>query len=240
MAFTFTQHLVLTLLAMSKPLALIVGVGDGLSASLARLLFQEGYSLALAARDPSKLSALAQDTEATCFACDATKVDSVQTLFTSLPSPPRVVIYNPSRAVRGPIQEVDPEEVKKAMEVTAFGSFLVGQQAAAAMLKEGQGTILFTGASAGVKGFPKSAAFAMGKFAQRGLAQSMSRELHPQNVHVAWVGIDGAIRNPGHTESSPDSMLDPDDVAQTFLHLIRQNRSAWSNEVTVRPWVEKF
>ena len=138
------------------------------------------------------------------------------------------------------IQDVDPEEVKAAIEITAYGSFLVGQQAAKAMLKEGQGTILFTGASAGVKAFPKSAAFGMGKFAQRGLAESMARELHPQNIHVAWINIDGGIRNPGRTEPSPDSMLNPDDIAQTYLNLINQHRSAWSNEIAIRPWVEKF
>lgn len=225
---------------MSKPLALIVGVGDGLSASLARLLFADGYSLALAARNTSKLSDLANETQATCYACDATKTKDVEMLFSSLESPPRVVIYNPSRAVRGSIQDVNAEEVKDAMDITAYGSFLVGQQAAKIMLKEGQGTILFTGASAGVKAFPKSAAFAMGKFAQRGLAQSMARELHPQNVHVAWINIDGGIRNPGRTEPSPDSMLNPDDIAQTYLALINQHRSAWSNEIAIRPWVEKF
>lgn len=225
---------------MSKPLALIVGVGDGLSASLARLLFKEGYSIALAARDTGKLTDLARETDASCYACDATKVNDVQKLFASLESPPRVAIYNPSRIVRGPIEQVDPEQVKAALDVTAYGSFLVGQQAAAAMLKEGQGTILFTGASAGVKAFPRSAAFAMGKFAQRGLAESMARELHPQNIHVAWINIDGGILNPRRTETNPDSMLHPDEIAKMYLTLINQHRSVWSNEVTIRPWVEKF
>lgn len=142
--------------------------------------------------------------------------------------------------VRGSIQDVDPEQVKAAIDTTAFGSFLVGQQAAAAMLKEGQGTILFTGASAGVKGFPKSAAFAMGKFAQRGLVQSMSRELHPQGIHVVWINIDGGIRNAGVQEWSSDAMLNPDDIAQTYFDLINQHRSAWSEEIALRPWVEKF
>ena len=239
-----TQTLLFTalnsLLVMSKPLALIVGVGDGLSASLARLLYKEGYRVALAARDTTKLTALATETDAACYACDATNADAVKKLFADLEAPPRVVVYNPSRLVRGPIAEVDPNEVKLSLDVTAFGSFLVGQQAAAAMLKEGQGTILFTGASAGVKAFPKSAAFAMGKFAQRGLAQSMSRELHPQNIHVVWINIDGGIRNPGRTEPSPDSMLDPNEIAKTYLTLINQDRSVWTNEIALRPWVEKF
>jgi NAD(P)-dependent dehydrogenase (short-subunit alcohol dehydrogenase family) len=105
-----------------------------------------------------------------------------------------------------------------------------------------RGTILFTGASAGVKGFPLSAPFAMGKFAQRGLAQSMARELHPRGIHVAWINIDGAIRNPERaaTADTPDSMLDPDAIAREYMHLIHQDRSAWSDELTLRPWVERF
>lgn len=149
------------------------------------------------------------------------------------------------RRVRGPLTDLDPAKVRHAVEVTAFGAFLVGQQAARRMLDQQpmsgvRGTILFTGASAGVKGFPHSAPFAMGKFAQRGLAESMARELHPKGIHVAWINIDGAIRNPGREESAPDAMLDPDAIAQTYLSLIRQHRSAWSNEIAVRPWVEAF
>lgn len=232
---------------MSAPLALIVGVGDGLSASLARLLNAEGYRLALAARNPEKLAALAEETGASTHGCDAADPAGVAALFAALPEAPRVVIYNPSARVRGPLVELDPEGVRRAIEVTAFGAFLVGQGAARAMLGADpvqgvRGTILFTGASAGVKGFAQSAAFAMGKFAQRGLAQSMSRELHPQGIHVAWINIDGGIRNPGRAEApdAPDSMLDPDAIAQTYLALIRQHRSAWSEEVAVRPWVERF
>jgi len=154
----------------------------------------------------------------------------------------RVAIYNPSARVRGPITELDPQAVRSAIEITAFGAFLFGQRAAQTMLDEGQGTILFTGATAGVKGFAHSASFAMGKFAQRGLAQSMSRELHPQNIHVVWVNIDGGIRGSKREEPAerPDSMLDPDAIAQSYLALIRQHRSAWSYEIEVRPWQEKF
>lgn len=227
---------------MTKPLALIVGVGDGLSASLARLLYAQGYQIALAARDTDKLSLLAQETNAATFRCDAASTEDVAAMFAKIEGRLEVVIYNPSARVRGPIAQLDPEAVHKAIEVTAFGSFLVGQHAAKRMLEAGQGTILFTGASAGVKGFPNSATFAMGKFAQRGLAESMARELHPKNIHVAWINVDGGIRNPGRTEPAdqPDSMLDPDAIAQTYLDLIRQHRSAWSNEATVRPWVESF
>lgn len=227
---------------MEKPVVLIVGVGDGLSASLARLFSTEGYRIALAARDVDKLADLATATEATVHQCDGADPDDVARLFTELESPLRVVIYNPSARVRGPITQLDPEAVRKAVEVTAFGAFLVSQQAARVMLDEGEGTILLTGASAGVKGFPQSATFAMGKFAQRGLAESLARELHPQGIHVAWINIDGGIRNPGRTESPdrPDSMLDPDAIARSYLALVRQDRSAWSNELTVRPWVENF
>jgi NAD(P)-dependent dehydrogenase (short-subunit alcohol dehydrogenase family) len=235
---------------MPNPLAVIVGVGDGLSASLARQLSERGYALALAARNTDKLTALAAETKASTHALDAADPAAVAALFGSLPTAPRVAIYNPSARVRGPITDLDPEAVRKAVEVTAFGAFLVGQAAArrmlAAPLKDGtRGTILFTGASAGVKGFPQSAPFAMGKFAQRGLAQSMARELHPQGIHVAWVNIDGGIRNPSRPEridadGNPDSMLDPDAIARTYLALIDQHRSAWSEEIAVRPWVERF
>uniref|UniRef100_UPI003B526077 SDR family NAD(P)-dependent oxidoreductase n=1 Tax=Roseovarius indicus TaxID=540747 RepID=UPI003B526077 len=232
---------------MSKPLAVIVGVGPGLSASLARLLSGEGYDVVLAARDVGKLQELSVETGAQALALDAVDIKAVAGFFEALDRAPEVVIYNPSARVRGPVAELDPEEVRKAVEVTAFGAFLTGQAAAKRMLsaepKDGvRGTILFTGASAGVKGFPQSATFAMGKFAQRGLAESMARELHPQGIHVAWVNIDGAIRNPGRTEPAdkPDSMLDPDAIARAYLDLIRQDRSAWSNELTLRPWVERF
>ena len=227
---------------MTQPLALIVGAGDGLSASLARLLHREGYRIALAARNIDKLANLADETGAATYQCDAASPQEVAAMFAELEGPLSVAIYNPSARVRGPIAELDPAEVHKAIDVTAYGSFLVGQQAARLMLEIGEGTILFTGASAGVKGFPNSSTFAMGKFAQRGLAESMARELHPKNIHVAWINIDGGIRNPGRSEppDQPDSMLDPDAIAQTYLDLIRQHRSSWSNEATVRPWVERF
>ena len=227
--------------------ALIVGAGSGNSASLARLLTREGYAVHLAARDTAKLASIAQETGAVAHNCDAKDPASVKALFAGLAGRLDVVVCNPSARVRGPITTIDPEEVRRALEVTAFGSFLVGQQAAGRMLAQEpvggiRGTILMTGASAGVKGFPQSAAFAMGKFAQRGLAQSMSRELHPQGVHVGWINIDGGIRNPGRDEPAdrPNSLLDPDAVAATYLSLINQHPSAWSEEISIRPWVEKF
>jgi len=224
-----------------KPLALVVGVGDGLSASLARLLAREGHDLVLASRDIAKLSALAGETGATLHGCDAADETSVSALFAALPRPPDVVIYNPSWRVRGPLVDLNPSHVRKTLDITAFGAFLVAQQAARKMLPRGKGVIVFTGASAGVKGYAKSAPFAMGKFALRGLAQSMARELHPLGVHVAHVVIDGGIKSA--TRADPDGrghLLDPDSIAQTYLHLIRQPRDAWSWEIEVRPWVETF
>lgn len=232
---------------MNEPLALIVGVGNGLSASLARLLHRQGFRLALAARNVDKIAGLAEETGATRHGCDASDPAEVEALFAKLEGRLGVAIYNPSARQRAPLIDLDPEAVRSAIQVTAYGAFLVGQAAARRMLDQDaedgvRGTILFTGASAGVKGFPQSAPFAMGKFAQRGLAQSMARELHPKGIHVAWINIDGAIRNPGRTEpkDKPDSMLDPDAIAMSYLSLVQQNRSAWSHELELRPWVETF
>ncbi|MEL7164465.1 MAG: SDR family NAD(P)-dependent oxidoreductase [Pseudomonadota bacterium] len=231
---------------MTQSHAVIVGVGDGLSASLARVLASD-HQVTLCARTKTKMEAVAEETGANMVMLDGTDEAAVASMFDALPTAPRVVIYNPSARVRGSVAELDVEDVRRAVDVTAIGSFIVGKHAARRMLKAEQingvrGTILFTGASAGVKGFPQSATFAMGKFAQRGLAQSMSRELHPKGVHVAWINIDGGILNPGRTEPSdrPGSMLRPDAIAQTYRHLIDQDRSCWSNEVAVRPWVETF
>ncbi len=224
-----------------KPLALIVGVGDGLSASLARLLAREGYDLVLASRVIGKLSALAMQTDAALQTCDASDETSVNALFAALPRDPDAVIYNPSFRVRGALVDLNPMHVRKTIEITAFGAFLVAQQAARRMLARGGGTIIFTGASAGVKGYAKSAPFAMGKFALRGLAQSMARELHPQGVHVAHVVIDGGIRSAQRPDpEGRDATLDPDAIALEYLRLIRQPRNAWSWEIEVRPWLETF
>jgi NAD(P)-dependent dehydrogenase (short-subunit alcohol dehydrogenase family) len=225
--------------------ALIVGAGQGLSASLARLFAREGMSVALAARQPDKLGGLKAETKAEAFACDATDAGQVAQLFADVEQrfgAPDVVVYNASARARGPLVDLVPAEVQRAIAVSAFGGFLVAQQATRRMLARGFGAILFTGASASVKGYPQSAAFAMGKFALRGLAQSMARELAPQGIHVAHFVIDGAIRNPGRTEPTdkPDSMLDPDAIAANYLDILRQSRSAWSWELELRPWVERF
>lgn len=224
--------------------ALIIGAGAGLSASLARKLGAAGWDVALAARNTEKLAPLAAETRASLHACDAADVEGVAALFAGLDAAgrtPSLVIYNPSFRVRGPVATLDPAQVRRTLEVTAFGAFLAAQQAAQRMLAAGRGSIFFTGASAGVKGFPQSAPFAMGKFALRGLAESMARELHPQNVHICHFVIDGGIASATRVaEPGADSLLDPDAIADTYLHVLAQPRSAWSSEIALRPWVEKF
>jgi len=221
------------------PKILIVGAGDGLSASLARLMSVEGWSVALAARDTAKLADLAAQTRATVHVCDAADPAQVEALFAAA-GDAEAVVYNPSYRTRGALVDLDPKEVWRSLEVTAFGAFLVAQQAARRMLPRGHGTILLSGASAGVKGYARSAPFAMGKFALRGLAQSMARELHPAGIHIAHVVIDGGIRSARRPDPAADSLLDPDAIAATYLHLLRQPRSCWSWEIEVRPWTEVF
>ncbi len=225
--------------------ALIVGAGRGLSASLARLLTQEGIAVTVAARDTAKLESLCKETGARAIRCDAQDETQVAQMFNEIDragNSPDVVIYNPSARARGPVVELIPAEVQRTLQITAFGAFLVAQQAARRMVPKGHGAILFTGASASVKGYARSAPFAMGKFAVRGLAQSLARELSPQGIHVAHFVIDGAIRPPGQTGDAarPDSTLDPDAIASMYVNILRQPRSAWTWEVELRPWVEPF
>ena len=225
--------------------ALIVGVGSGLSASLARLFSKAGMKIALGARRADGLAALAQEVGGKAFACDAADPADVAKLFNGVEAAfgaPDVVVYNASYRTRGPLVELVPEEVAKSIAVSAFGGFLVGQEAVKRMLPKHHGAVIFTGASASVKGYAQSAPFAMGKFALRGLAQSMARELQPQGIHVAHVVIDGGIRSEGRPNppDKPDSMLDPDAIAQSYLHLLQQPRSAWAWEIELRPWLERF
>jgi NAD(P)-dependent dehydrogenase (short-subunit alcohol dehydrogenase family) len=225
--------------------ALIVGVGPGLSASLARLFARNGLQVALAARNTDKLQSLAAETAAATFACEATEPEEVAGLFdvvVATQGVPDIVVYNASARARGPITDVEPDAVARAISVSAFGGFLVAQQAARHMVARGSGAILLTGASASVKGYPQSGAFAMGKFALRGLAQSMARELAPKGVHVAHFVIDGGIRSAVRQDpnDNPDSLLDPDAIAESYWHVATQPRSAWTWEVELRPWVERF
>lgn len=225
--------------------ALVVGVGPGFSASLARRFAAAGIKLALASRHPEKVAALAAETGATAHRCDVADAGAVARVFEAVDAsqpPLDLVVFNPSARLRGPIAELDPNAVAQALAVSAMGGFHVGQHAARRMLASGGGAILFTGASASVKGFAQSAPFAMGKFALRGLAQSMARELGPKGIHVLHLVIDGGIRSATRMvpADAPDSLLDADAIAETAWHALNQPRSAWSHELEVRPWVEKF
>lgn len=220
---------------------LIVGVGAGLSASIARKCFDAGMHVTLVARNIEKIKQIAEETNAAVFACDASEPEQVKELFEQQDGFGRsldLVVYNPSARVRGPIHELDIQQTKKALEITSFGAFLVAQQASQRMLEQGHGSIFFTGASAGVKGFANSSVFAMGKFGLRGLAQALARELHPKNIHVGHFVIDGRITS--LPQNGNDDCLSAESIAETYLQFHRQCRSSWSWEVELRPWVETF
>ena len=230
-----------------QEIALIVGSGPGLSASLARLFNKNGMKVALAARNVKKLDGLVKEIDARGYPCDASSPTDVKNLFQSVNQDlgdPTLVVYNASGRIRGPVTELNPEDVRQTILITCYGGFLIGQEAARRMLKAGRGTLLFTGASASVKGYANSPAFAMGKMGLTGLVQSMARELQPRNIHVAQVVIDGGIDSPERPERrnarGPDGCLDPDAIAQTYLHLHRQHRSSWAYHIELRPWSEEF
>ena len=224
---------------------LIVGAGSGLSASLARRCKADGMTVVLAARDGAKAADVVAETDALFLTCEASNIDAVAALFAELDNSigtPDLVVYNPSARLRGPITDLDPAATRDAIEVTCFGAFLVAQQAARRMLERGSGSIFFTGASAGVKGFANSSVFAMGKFGLRGLAQALARELHPQNIHIGHFVIDGGIKSDrvDRQDDGTDRMLDPDAIAEAYLQFHKQHRSAWGWEVELRPWGERF
>ena len=226
-------------------IALIIGAGAGLSASLARKLSSRGHQVVLASRDPSDLSTLCEQTGATAIACNARDRDDVAALFERIDAMDgdlEVAVYNPSARVRGGITELDPQAVENAILVTAYGAFLMAHHAARRMEARGRGALLFTGASAGVKGFANSSTFAMGKFALRGLCQSLARELHPKGIHVGHFVIDGGIADAVRPERAQegDAMLEPDAIADSYMHFLDQHRSSWAWEIELRPWVERF
>jgi NAD(P)-dependent dehydrogenase (short-subunit alcohol dehydrogenase family) len=231
----------------SGEIAVIVGAGSGLSASLARVCAAAGMNVALAARRTDKLQALAAETKAKVFACDVAQPKQVMALFSGIAREwgvPDLVVFNAGYRTRGPFLDLDPVEVQKTLTISAYGGFLIAQAAASLMVPRGKGSIFFTGASASVKGYAQSAPFAMAKFALRGLAQSMARELQPQGIHIAHFVIDGGISSSrgalSTDEKAGDKWLDPDAIAETYLAVHRQHRSAWSLEMEVRPWVETF
>ena len=220
-------------------IVLIVGVGPGLSSSIARLCASRKMKVILAARDIEKLENLKKEIDAITISCDASDVKSVQNLFKEIDKigVPNLVIYNPSMRVKGSITEIDAIKVQKAINVTCFGAFLISQEASKRMLERKSGSIFFTGATAGVKGFANSSAFAMGKFALRGLAQSLARELHPQNIHIGHFVIDGAI---GREPYGDYQTMHPDEIAKSYLSFYDQEKSAWAWEIELRTSVEKF
>ena len=220
--------------------ALIVGAGSGLSASLARLCALKGMKVVLAARNIEKLQNLKKEIGASTIKCDATNIKSVTNLFKKtdkIIGVPNLVIYNPSKSLGGSIVDLDPKKAHEAIDVTCYGGFLVAQQAAKRMLKKKRGSIFFTGATASIKGFPESSVFAMGKFGLRGLAQSLARELHPQNIHIGHFIIDGGI---GKENYGSYKTIHPDEIAKVYLQFHNQDKSAWSWETQLRTSVEKF
>ena len=222
---------------------LIVGAGPGLSASLGHLFKSEGMNIAFAARNIKKLKPLASDIDALCIECDAANPDQVKKMFEQVDNKigsPSIVIYNPSARIRGSIETLDPTDTKTALDTTCYGAFLVAQQAAIRMLELGSGSIFFTGASAGLKGFANSSVFAMGKFGLRGLAQSLARELHPKNIHIGHFVIDGGIKSAQRPDNGNQSLLCPDEIAKAYLNFHKQERSSWAWEIELRPWIENF
>ena len=225
-------------------IALVVGAGSGLSASVARKLAARGHHVVLTARDTSDIGDLVKELGATSIDANARDADDMALVFERIDTMDgdlNVAVYNPSARVRGAVDEIDPAVVENAILVSAYGAFLMAHHAARRMKPRGQGALLFTGASAGVKGFANSSSFAMGKFALRGLCQSLARELHPQGIHVGHFVIDGGIASarPDRRQVD-DDMLDPDAIADTYMHFLDQHRSAWSWEIELRPWVERF
>ena len=228
---------------MSVEKAIIVGAGQGLSASLARLLSKSGFDLVLASRNVEKNYNLAKETNANLEECDVTSIQQVENLFKKaddILGTPDLVIFNPSARLRGTVEELDMRAAKKAIEVSTIGALSVAKEAATRMLPRGSGSIFFTGASASVKGFANSSVFAVGKFGLRGLAQSLARELHPKNIHIGHFVVDGQISPPLDTNNELDSKLISDEIANAYLQMHRQHRSAWSWEIELRPWVERF
>ena len=226
-----------------KNSVLIVGAGKGLSSSLAKIFYSNGYKIGLVARNINKIKNLSSEINASLFQYDVSKSENVTRLFEEVDKSLRnldLVIFNPSRRFPGKIEDLNVINVKEAIEITCYAGFLVAQEATRRMLKLGKGSIFLTGASASKKGFAKSSAFAMGKFGLRGLAQSLARELHPRNIHITHFIIDGIIKDKSLSQNTHDNQLDPDEIAKNYLNVFLQEKNCWSSEIELRPWQENF
>jgi len=219
--------------------AVVVGVGPGLGSALVKAFAGEGYTVVAAARKATKQSALRDVERVVPVDCDTTQATQVDALFEQATSigPLRVAVFNAGTYERGTVVDTDPAQFERCWRVGAFGGFLVGRAAARHMLPAGQGTILFTGATASLRGGAGFVNLASPKFALRAVAQSMARELGPKGIHVAHVIIDGQIRS---ESGDADAYLDPRNIAAAYVGLHRQHRNAWTQELDLRPWSEKF
>lgn len=230
--------------------ALIIGAGGpGLGAAIARACAKDGMRVAVASRTKAKVDAIAQaiGSDARGYACDASKPEDVAALFAAVGKDfgePDLVVFNASASAPAHVLDIDPKDFERCWRNAAFGGFLVAQAAGRQMAARGKGTILLTGATASLRGSARFLNLAIGKFGLRAVAQSFARDLQPKGVHVAHIVIDGQIASdrPGYRadERGPDAVLDPDAIAATYIQLHRQHRSAWTLEVDLRPWVEKF
>jgi NAD(P)-dependent dehydrogenase (short-subunit alcohol dehydrogenase family) len=235
----------------SKPVAVVTGVGPGLGAALARR-FAATYAVAMIARKADYLKTLAAELRgsgATVLdrSCDLSDRAQIAEAFAAIRKdlgPPEVLLYNAGSGSFGSITEITPEQYEMDWRVNAFGAFVAAKEVAPAMIKHGHGAMLFTGATAGVKAGAKSVSFGPAKFAMRGLAQSLSRDLGPKGIHVAWINVDGSIDIPGARGLKPSlkdgDFLKPESIAETYWHLAHQDPSAWTMELEVRPFKEKF
>jgi NAD(P)-dependent dehydrogenase (short-subunit alcohol dehydrogenase family) len=224
---------------MNKPVALIVGAGPGISAAFGEALIADGYDVALASRNVEKLSRLAAQMDAKAFVADASSPPSLASLFSEVEAKlgePEVVLFNPSARVRGDLLTLDMEAASAAIQTTAIGALATAQEAARRMLPRGRGSIFFTGATAGIKGFARSSVFAMAKFAVRGLAQSLARELGPQGIHVVHFVIDGGVVQ----GSQALDVLSPRAIARSYMAALAQPSGAWSWELELRSHTEPF
>ncbi len=233
----------------STPVVAVLGVGPGLGAALAHR-FAQDYTVAINARRADYLQSLAgeirakggQVFEAPADLGDRAQVEAMFTLIRAQLGPPEILLYNAGSGRFGTISEVSPEQFENMWRVNAYGAFLSAKAVAPDMIARGHGSMLFTGATAGVKAGARSVAFGPAKFALRGLVQSLARDLGPQGVHVAWVNVDGVIDIPGRDmpQFMAEDMLKPEAIAETYWHLAHQVRSAWTTELEVRPFKEKF